>query len=84
MTTRLHDIRRGNPPKDAQKIFEQIDKRLANDNATGRVFVEGEESATPVELLEFPGREPPEGADLRTLHSGRQSRRHPDRGRRQR
>ena len=25
VTTRLHDIRRGNPPKDALKIFEQIE-----------------------------------------------------------
>ena len=41
------------------KIFEQIDKRLANDNANGRIFVEGEESAPPVELLEFPGRDRP-------------------------
>jgi hypothetical protein len=59
VTTRLHDIRRGNPPKDAQKIFEQIDKRLANDNATGRIFVESEESAAPAELLTFPGRDRP-------------------------
>jgi hypothetical protein len=59
VTARLHDIRRGNPPKDAQKIFEQIDKRLANDNATGRIFVESEESAAPAELLTFPGRDRP-------------------------
>ena len=44
---------------DAQKIFEQIDKRLANDNATGRIFVEREESAAPAELLTFPGRDRP-------------------------
>jgi hypothetical protein len=59
VTTRLHDIRRGNPPRDALKIFEQIDKRLANDNATGRIFVEAEESVAPVELLTFPGRDRP-------------------------
>jgi hypothetical protein len=59
VTTRLHDIRRGTPPKDAAKVFEQIDKRLANDNATGRIFAEGEVGAAPAELLTFPGRERP-------------------------
>jgi hypothetical protein len=59
VTTRLHDIRRGTPPKDAARIFEQIDKRLANDNATGRIYVEGEEGTAPAELLTFPGRERP-------------------------
>lgn len=59
VTTRLNDIRRGTPPKDALKIFDQIDKRLANDNATGRIFVEGEDSVAPVELLAFPGRDRP-------------------------
>ncbi len=56
--TRLDDIRRGNPPKDAAKVFAQIDARLANDNATGRIFVEGEEGPT-AELLTFPGRNRP-------------------------
>jgi hypothetical protein len=55
--TRLHDIRRGMPPRDAVKIFDQIDKRLANDNATGRIFVEGEDGVD--ELLTFPGRDRP-------------------------
>jgi hypothetical protein len=59
VTTRLQDIRRGNPPKDALKIFEQIDKRLANDNAIGRIFVEGDDAAAPVDLLTFPGRDRP-------------------------
>ena len=58
VTTRLHDIRRGNPPKDAIKIFAQIDARLANDNAVGRIFIEGEEGAA-AELLAFPGRDRP-------------------------
>lgn len=40
VTTRLHDIRRGNPPKDAVRLFAQIDTRLANDNAIGRIFIE--------------------------------------------
>ncbi|MGH7084527.1 MAG: hypothetical protein ACREFN_05995 [Acetobacteraceae bacterium] len=59
VTTRLHDIRRGNPPKDAAKVFAQIDDRLANDNAIGRIFIEGEEGAPPTELLAFPGRDRP-------------------------
>ncbi len=59
VTTRLHEIRRGNPPKDAAKIFEQIDARLANDNAVGRIFVESEDGAAPAELLAFPGRTRP-------------------------
>lgn len=59
VTTRLQDIRRGNPPKDAAKIFEQIDVKLANDNAVGRIFVEGEDGAAPAELLTFPGRTRP-------------------------
>ncbi|MBC5825040.1 MAG: hypothetical protein DLM68_17665 [Hyphomicrobiales bacterium] len=57
-TTRLHDIRQGNPPKDASKLFAQIDDRLANDNAIGRIFVEGEEGAAAA-LLTFPGRDRP-------------------------
>ena len=28
--TRLHDLRRGDPPRDAAKVFAQIDARLAN------------------------------------------------------
>jgi hypothetical protein len=59
VTARLQDIRRGNPPRDALKIFEQIDKRLANDNATGRILVEGGEGVSPAELLAFPGRNRP-------------------------
>jgi hypothetical protein len=59
VTTRLHDIRRGTPPRDAAKIFEQIDDRLANDNAIGRILVEGENGAAPAELLAFPGRTRP-------------------------
>jgi hypothetical protein len=57
--TRLHDIRRGNPPKDAAKVFAQIDTRLANDNATGRILVEGDDGILEAELLIFPGRNRP-------------------------
>jgi hypothetical protein len=59
VTTRLHEIRRGNPPKDAAKIFEQIDTRLANDNAVGRIFFDGEQRPASAELLAFPGRTRP-------------------------
>lgn len=59
VTARLHAIRRGNPPKDAAKVFAQIDARLANDNAVGRILVEGEEGAARAELLTFPGRDRP-------------------------
>ena len=54
--SRLGDLRRGNAAKDALKVFEAIDNRLANDNATGRIYVEGEGTA---ELLAFPGRDRP-------------------------
>ncbi len=56
---RLSDIRQGNPPKDVARLFTQIDIQLANDNAMGRIYVEGEEGAAPTELLVFPGRERP-------------------------
>ena len=59
VTARLHDIRRGNPPKDAAKVFAQIDARLANDNAVGRIFIEGEKDTATAELLVFPGRDRP-------------------------
>src|ERR1700730_6577244 len=55
VTTRLNDIRHGTAPKELAQIFEQIDIRLANDNAIGRVLEEGKDSAT-AELLAFPGR----------------------------
>ncbi len=58
VTARLNDIRRGNPSKDAAKAFEQIDNRLANDNAVGRILVEGE-AGVAAELLSFPGRNRP-------------------------
>lgn len=59
VTTRLSDIRRGSPPPDAAKAFAQIDARLANDNAVGRIFVEGQEGIASAELLAFPGRDRP-------------------------
>jgi hypothetical protein len=59
VTLRLNEIRRGVPPKDATKLFAQIDARLANDNAVGRILIEGGKGAAAAELLAFPGRERP-------------------------
>ena len=53
--TRLGDIRRGTAARDARKVFEAIDARLANDNATGRIYAEDGSA----ELLIFPGRDRP-------------------------
>ncbi len=55
VTDRLSDLRRGNPTKDTAKIFAQIDTRLLNDNAVGRVYAE-DRHGKPSELLAFPGR----------------------------
>jgi hypothetical protein len=51
---RLDSIRRGNPPQDAAKLYDEIDRRLANDNAFGRILVDD-----GAELLVFPGRDRP-------------------------
>jgi hypothetical protein len=58
VTTRLNDIRQGTAPKELAQIVAQIDNRLANDNAIGRVLEEGEDGTT-AELLAFPGRTRP-------------------------
>jgi hypothetical protein len=59
VTNRLDDIRRGNPPKDAVKFFTDIDNRLANDNAIGRILIEDDNGTVTAELLTFPGRDRP-------------------------
>jgi hypothetical protein len=56
VTTRLDDVRRGVASKEVVKIFEQIDHRLANDNAVGRIYVEDIENDDRV-LVAFSGRE---------------------------
>jgi len=58
VTTRLNDIRRGNPSKESAKIFEQLDARLANDNAVGKILADNEDG-TVADLLTFPGRNRP-------------------------
>jgi hypothetical protein len=55
VTARLDDIRRGNLTRDTAKIFEQIDTRLANDNAVGHIYAEDDRGET-AELLAFLGR----------------------------
>jgi hypothetical protein len=58
VTNRLHDLRRGNASKDLLKIAAEIDNRLANDNAVGRILEEGGGGA-PIELFAFAGRTRP-------------------------
>jgi hypothetical protein len=58
VANRLTDVRRGNHTKEIARTFEQIDNRLANDNAIGRIYVEGKEGAAD-EVLIFPGRDRP-------------------------
>ena len=57
VTTRLAEMRNGTAPKDLGRIWAQIDNRLANDNATGRVLLD--QRGVLTELLAFPGRDRP-------------------------
>jgi hypothetical protein len=59
VTHRLDNFRRGNPPKDAVKLFAEIDNRLANDNAVGLIWIDGADGEAGDELLAFPGRDRP-------------------------
>jgi len=59
VTTRLDEIRRGAAPKELARIVEQIDTRLANDNAIGRVLFAAGEHGSTAELASFPGRDRP-------------------------
>ena len=69
VTARLTEMRNGTAPKELARLMAQIDNRLANDNATGRIlFAEnwravpaelGVRVATEQELLAFPGRDRP-------------------------
>jgi hypothetical protein len=69
--TRLANISRGNWDKETAKLFDQIDHRLSNDNAIGRVYfedvlisvggkdetiVQGQQAA---DMVVFPGRTKP-------------------------
>lgn len=55
---RLGDIHRGNLTKETTRLFEQVDARLANDNAIGRIYESGP-GGEERELLQFPGRNRP-------------------------
>jgi hypothetical protein len=63
VNARLGAIRHGIASKDITKIFDQIDHRLANDNAVGRIYEQEVFSGNDVRvaagmvLVEFPGRE---------------------------
>lgn len=59
VTTRLTEIRNGTAPKELARLVAQIDDRLANDNAIGRVLFEEGERGTTGELLAFSGRDRP-------------------------
>ena len=56
--SRLKTLRRGEPSHDLLKVFRKIDDQLANDNAEGRIYTEGQDGDT-AELLTFPGRTRP-------------------------
>lgn len=59
VTGRLVGIQHGNAPKDLARLVADIDRRLANDNASGRILMVDDETlnATRSELLTFPGRD---------------------------
>jgi hypothetical protein len=64
ITACRRDIARENPPKDAAKLFAQVDARLAHDNAKGRVFVADDAGRPTDELLTFPGRVRPKSPNF--------------------
>jgi hypothetical protein len=59
VTTRLTEIRNGTAPKELARLAAEIDDRLANDNAIGRVLFEEEGRGATAELLAFQGRDRP-------------------------
>jgi hypothetical protein len=58
VTTRLTEIRNGTASRELARLVAQIDDRLANDNAIGRILFKHSELET-AELLAFPGRDRP-------------------------
>jgi hypothetical protein len=60
VTNRLLEIRHGTAPKELLKLVAEIDNRLANDNAVGRILEEKGDGHA--ELVAFPGRERPKPA----------------------
>jgi hypothetical protein len=56
VTARLSTIRHGDAPRDLNRLVQRIDRRLANDNAAGRVVLRNDTMEGMGELLVFPGR----------------------------
>ena len=52
--TRVHEVKRGEGPADARRAYEALNRRLADDNASG-VLAEDLDD-TPTRVLDFPGR----------------------------
>jgi hypothetical protein len=61
VTGRLLEIRSGSASKETLKLVAEIDNRLANDNAIGRILEEGRDGST-AELIAFAGRNRPKPA----------------------
>jgi len=56
---RVHAVKRGEGPADARRAYDQINRKLADDNAFGALIEEPppeEAEQTPARVLEFPGR----------------------------
>jgi hypothetical protein len=53
---RVHDVKRGEGPLDARRAYETINRKLADDNASGALVEELEPNAPLARVLEFPGR----------------------------
>lgn len=54
--SRLADVRNGNWSRETAKLFEQVDHRLANDNAIGRIYFDDAKDRPVLDLVVFPGR----------------------------
>ena len=54
--TRVHDVKRGEGPADARRAYDALNRRLADDNASGVLVEEAEPQTPPARVLEFPGR----------------------------
>ena len=72
VTARLDGIKRGNLTKETSKLFEQIDTRLANDNAIGQIYIDTDVAPNSrFPLLAFPGRDRPKTQSYGPFSQGR-------------
>ncbi|MEM9624331.1 MAG: hypothetical protein AAF993_22010 [Pseudomonadota bacterium] len=62
VTQRVMSIGRGEAPDDLRKVFVQLDKRLADDNAVGSLSAFPDDDSGAV-VLSFPGKERPKPID---------------------